>query len=365
MKNLEPVYVLVAGGTGGHLFPAISLASTLSEAGKRVILFTDERAEAWAQSKHIEKVFVLHFKYANHGWRKIFFLLRLMRYGLKGLWLFLKDRPVVVVGFGSYVSAPILLASQLLKIPTVIHEQNTILGRANRILAKRVKRIATGVKDITTPYPDKQIFVGNPVRKEILKLYNHPHVSPGESDNVNILIIGGSQGADIFSQVIPHVLTSFDEAEQKRLKVCQQVSRSWMKKTGLLYKESFIEVNLQEFFKEMPALLQWSHLAIARAGASSLTEFSIAGIPSILVPFARSRDGDQLHNAKYYQSHGAAIVIEESDFSPEYLKKTLDSLIHSKEKLQKMSDAAKSLAMPDANQKFCDLVIQIAELDKH
>lgn len=349
-------YVLVAGGTGGHLFPALSLAATLSQFGKPIILFTDERAESWIDSKHLERVWICRFG-PNRGKRKVSFLLRLIGCGLKSLFLFIKDRPEVVVGFGSYVSAPALLAAQILGIPTILHEQNNILGRANRILAKRARCIATAMKEIRGLGPKvPHVFVGNPVRPHIAQLYTEAYKAPSPSDSFHILIIGGSQGSEILSQILPEAITRLKPEECKRIKVCQQVVEKQWKKVGLLYKKTHIEANLAPFFSNMPALLQWAHVVIGRSGASSLSEYATAGLPSLLIPFAKSLDGDQLYNARYFEQEGAAKVLLEEDFTIEHIQAILREWMNAPETLEQMSASAKRLATPDASQRLAEII---------
>lgn len=351
-------YVLVAGGTGGHLFPAISLAKALKEAGKKVVLFTDERAFPYVKEPNeFDKIIINNFGFNSYRGklRKVLFYCKLMFCGLKNLAQFIINRPKIVIGFGCYSSAPTIFAAQLLGIPTVLHEQNSIIGRANFFLQKMARCVATGFETVANLDKKKQIYVGNPVRKNIMPLIRKDYLVP--DSNFNIFILGGSQGADLFSEVIPKSFRSLPLEMQKRIKICHQVRKENLVETKILYRESISEFELKPFFDNIDEIYDWAHLIISRGGASSLSEISIVGLPAILIPLAKTLDSDQLYNARYYEKNGACVVVEEKDLNAKDLGKLIEKLINNGELLKNMSVNSRKLATPDATSKLLEAVI--------
>lgn len=353
MKLKNKPYILVAGGTGGHLFPALSLAKILKQKGKVVYLYTDERALVWVDKNQIDKVIVNKFNKKN----KIEFLKNLFMCGFKSLINFIKERPKVVIGFGGYPSAPTCLAAELLFVPTIIHESNAIIGRANKILSKMAKFVATGFSEVINLSREKQKFVGNPVRENIKKLFYSEYIPPKECENFNILVIGGSQGAKLFADIIPNSIKNISCENQKRICIKQQVPLQFLEKVDSIYSQSSSKYKLESFFNNMDELFSWAHLVISRGGASSLTEIMISGRPSIVIPLGKTLDNDQLLNATYYDKKGASVMIEENDLSEELLTITIENLMNSPDTLSMMSNVAKSLVNPNADNYFADKII--------
>lgn len=359
MKSLDQFYVVVAGGTGGHLFPALSLAETLSRAGKRVGLFTDERAAALgSENKYVEQTWQWNFRRSGVWWKKPLFFLSLLGCFLFSLKLFCQRRPAAVVGFGCYVCGPVVLAAQLLRIRTIVHEQNAVLGRANRILAKRAKCVATGLPAVTGLTGCNTRFVGNPVRSKIAQLHAHIYTPPEKQGSIKVLILGGSQGSIFLAERLAQSLSLVSEPLRKRLQVCHQVPESMHDRVTQTYQRAGIEAHLSPFFRNMPALLPWAHVIVARAGASSLAEIAIAGLPSVLIPFAGSLDGDQLRNARVFEAAGAAKCFVETEAAATELALYLERLLLDPERLARMSEAARTLAIVDAAHQLARLVIE-------
>ncbi|MDR3285081.1 MAG: undecaprenyldiphospho-muramoylpentapeptide beta-N-acetylglucosaminyltransferase [Holosporales bacterium] len=348
----KTVYVLAAGGTGGHLFPAISLAKQLKSKGGIIYLFTDERTKDWIEKDCFDKIFIFYFGSFSGFLNKILFFVRLLKCGMKSLFLFIKKKPAVVIGFGGYPSAPPVFAAQILCIPTIIHESNAVLGRANAILAKMATLVATGFPEVSRLKENRLTFVGNPVRHEIKELYNSSYIPPQKERPFNILVIGGSQGARIFSQIIPETIKKIEKNWQKRIKIRQQARKELIEQTKIAYTNTLAHIEIQPFFYDMKNALSWAHLVISRGGAMSLSEIMITGKPSIIIPLEKTLGGDQLFNASFFERKGAAIMIQEKDLSAEMLSIIIQNLLNSPEELKRMSNVAKALAAPDADTRF-------------
>ncbi|MDR0631603.1 MAG: UDP-N-acetylglucosamine--N-acetylmuramyl-(pentapeptide) pyrophosphoryl-undecaprenol N-acetylglucosamine transferase [Holosporales bacterium] len=374
MKNL---YVLAAGGTGGHLFPAESLAQELKARGYTVVLFTDERVDKWVRKECFDRVVVSTFrekaKMKQHPsiWslfkyvgvdctkdiKKVTFVTRLVACGIKSLLMFLWQRPRAVVGFGGYPSAPTVLAAQLLGIRSVLHECNAIIGRANKVLARNASAITTGFRQVVNlndKIKHKQIFIGNPVRGAIADLANVPPISL--EDELCILVVGGSQGARLFANVVPDAVLQLPK--DIRMRVTMQVGEDDIQRIDRLFKQHGVDAELAPFFYDMSDKLAHSHVVISRGGATSLAEFAASGIPSILVPLESSRDGDQLYNAMRFEANGAAVLMRESTFSASSLCGVLSEMYANRNVLREMSNAAREMYAPDAGKRLADAVTQ-------
>ncbi|GHS91077.1 UDP-N-acetylglucosamine--N-acetylmuramyl-(pentapeptide) pyrophosphoryl-undecaprenol N-acetylglucosamine transferase [Alphaproteobacteria bacterium] len=348
--------MLAAGGTGGHVFPALSLARVLKQRGHRVVLFTDERAEPWVQPQDFARIFVTHLKKTHGRTTRLSFALRLLGCGVKSLAFFVRHRPAVVVGFGGYPSAPTVLAAQWLRIPFVLHECNALLGRANERLMPKARAVTTGFPEVSKIDAKKQIFVGNPLRQEFEALKAHSYEPPQKSGPLNLLVLGGSQGSHIFSSTVPLALQALPQEFLRRLSLVQQVREADAETVKHGYARLGVSATLRPFFKDVAQQLDSAHMIISRSGALTLAEIAAAGLPSILVPLAHSRDGDQFANASHYRDAGAAVLMEEKDFVPEKLKNVLLELFENAEVLKKMSLAARKKACFHATEKMADEV---------
>jgi UDP-N-acetylglucosamine--N-acetylmuramyl-(pentapeptide) pyrophosphoryl-undecaprenol N-acetylglucosamine transferase len=354
----------------------MSLAKVLKSRGHTVVLFTDERAIQWVDSSCVDKVIVSRFR-PSHSTRllgkfhKRALAIGLLRCGVRSIFSFMWKRPNAVIGFGGYPSAPTILAAQLLNIPSVVHECNAILGRANAILMKRARAVTTGFPTVSTRYTTKtghravkpmaiahQQFTGNPVSPKILRLTNIPYSLP--SDGVfNIFIMGGSQGASLFSRVVPEAIKQL--AAKVKVRVIMQTRDEDISTSKYVYEQARIEAVLAPFFTNIDEILQWAHIVISRSGALSLAEIATAGVPSVLVPLANSLDGDQLYNAMQYEENGAAIVVQEHMFTTAKLVSVLDELCHSGDALIGISQAVRKMYVTDAAER---LAMAIASVER-
>lgn len=367
MKKKEPrkerPIVLVAGGTGGHVFPAISVALFLKRLGKKVIFITDERAEKWVRNaKKLSDSVVVHPLRRTSGRTSLWeFISRLLTSAGRSGWRFVRQRPAVVVGFGGYPASAPLLTAQILGIPTIIHECNCLLGRANAVL-RPLAVLTTGfpvLNGVPLDKVDDGIFVGNPLREEFDSLKKRIYEPP--KGTIRLLVTGGSQGSDFFAKLIPAALESLPQEVRGRLEVTHQVSDLLRPSVEAVYKRAGITCTLRPFFDDMPAQMAKAHLIIARSGALTVTEIMAAGLPSVLIPLGCSRDGDQLTNAQYCQEANAAVYLTEERATPKGLADTLQSLLTAPERLLQMSQAAKAIVRLDATERLAKLTLNLCE----
>ncbi|HEX8669646.1 MAG TPA: undecaprenyldiphospho-muramoylpentapeptide beta-N-acetylglucosaminyltransferase [Allosphingosinicella sp.] len=353
-------YVLAAGGTGGHMIPAHALAEELIRRGHRVALVTDDRG---ARIPGLFDGVQVHILPAGRlsggpvGWfravRKIF-TGRAMASRLYETF-----RPSAVIGFGGYPALPALMAAQRDRIPTLIHEQNAVLGRVNRLVAGKVSAIATSyaqVDRLSKSHAGKAHLVGNPVRDEVLALREQPYPALSTEGVFRILVTGGSQGATVLSQVVPEGLGLLPEHFRRRLQVTQQCRGEDIEEVRARYAALGIPAELATYITDMPDKLAWSHLVIARAGASTIAELTAAGRPAILIPLPGATDDHQTANAREMVKAGGARAIQQRSFTPIELAKQMQKLGLDPEGLAKAAARARSVGRPDAGRDLADLV---------
>jgi UDP-N-acetylglucosamine--N-acetylmuramyl-(pentapeptide) pyrophosphoryl-undecaprenol N-acetylglucosamine transferase len=355
--------VVAAGGSGGHLFPAEALAEVLIARGWRIVLATDGRGARFAEGFPAEERIGLSAATFRSGDP-----VGMVRAGLtigQGVLqahaAFGRLKPSVVVGFGGYPSLPAMLAAFTRKIPTVIHEQNAVIGRANRLLAGRASAVACAfptLKKAPAAVAARAVVVGNPIRPPVRALYDRPYRRPAKT--IHLLITGGSQGARLLSELPPTAIQLLPEALRARLKVHQQTRTDSIDLARAGYAEAMVEAEIAPFFRDMASRLGEAHLVIGRAGASTCCEIAVAGKPAILVPLKVSLDDDQGQNAKLLADAGAAEIISEDQLTPEVLAAALRRLFEHPAELAKMAAAARSVAVPDAAEKLADLVERTA-----
>ncbi len=358
------VAVVAAGGTGGHLFPAEALARVLTERGWRIVLATDARGAAYAEHFPAEERLALDAATFRTGdpigmTRGAFRIAAGVGQARKA---FLRLRPSVVVGFGGYPSLPALLAAPALKIPTVIHEQNAVLGRVNRFLAGRAAAVACAFPTLeraSKKVKRKVHVVGNPIRPEIRALYDQPFPKPGIG-SIRILVTGGSQGARLLSECTPAAIARLPEDLRFRIHVTQQTRPDSMENARRIYGNALVECELSPFFRDMAGRLSRSHLVIGRAGASTVSELAAVGRAAILVPLAIAMDDHQRLNAKLLTDVGAAEAIPEKQLTPERLAAAILAFTSEPDALSKAAEAARSVARPDAAERLADLVEGVA-----
>ncbi|MBW9062502.1 undecaprenyldiphospho-muramoylpentapeptide beta-N-acetylglucosaminyltransferase [Rhizobium herbae] len=355
--------MLAAGGTGGHLFPAEALAHELKELGYRVHLVTDSRAERYAGKFPADEIHVVPsatigsknpLKVAGSLWT-LWSGIRVARR------LMAKVRPKVVVGFGGYPTIPPLLAATGMGIPTMIHEQNAVMGRANKALAKRVKAIAGGfLPETNGPYAAKTVTTGNPVRPAVLEAAKVPYQPSGEGEEFRLVVFGGSQGAQYFSKSVPTAISLLDDGLRARLRVTQQARVEDMPMVEGCVAKLEMSADIAPFFNDMAERIAKAHLVICRSGASTVSEIAVIGRPAILVPYPYALDHDQAANAAAIAATGGAKVIAQAELSAEKLSRILTEAMNNPAKLAGMAARAKQAGKPDAARLLAAMVEAIA-----
>ncbi|HEV2078829.1 MAG TPA: undecaprenyldiphospho-muramoylpentapeptide beta-N-acetylglucosaminyltransferase [Allosphingosinicella sp.] len=356
-------FVLAAGGTGGHMIPAHALAEELIDRGHSVALITDARGA---------KIPGLFGKAETHilpagrlsggplGWLRA--ASNILAGRATASRLYREPRPAAVVGFGGYPALPALLGARASGIPTIIHEQNAVLGRVNRLLAPRVDAIATAYPEVDRlkpRYRAKTELVGNPVREEVLALRSQPFQPLGDDGFFRVLVTGGSQGASILSEVVPHGLSLLSEEFRGRLQVTQQCRAEDIEQVRARYSEFAIPAELATYLPNLPELLASCHLFVGRAGASTIAELTAAGRPAILVPLPSATDDHQSANAREMVKAGGARMIPQSEFTPERLADEMNLLGMDADKLAEAAAHARAVGHPDAARDLADLVERI------
>ena len=356
-------FVLAAGGTGGHMVPAHALAAELRSRGHGVLLITDDRG---ARFPGLFEGMPVHILPAGRlgggpiGWLKAFGSVVKGRGEAKRLYR--ERRPDAVVGFGGYPAFPSLLAASAMNIPTVLHEQNAVLGRVNRLLAGDAEAIGTAydrVDRLKRKFAGKTVLVGNPVREEIARLGELPFPPFDEIAPLKILITGGSQGATVLSQVVPEGLGLLEPSLRRRLQVVQQCRPDDIDRVRGRYAELGIPAELMTYIEDIPEKLADAHLVIGRAGASTIAELTAAGRPAILIPFAAATDDHQTANAREMTRAGGARTIQQDSFTPEVLARQIEAMAADPVALNNAAARALSVGRPHAARDLADVVERV------
>ena len=360
----QKLIVLAAGGTGGHLFPAEALARELLERGFRVALVTDRRGQAFGE--RLGGVDLHRIRAGRFGAGVVSKMVGVAELALGTLEAkrLLRDlAPACVVGFGGYPSVPTMLAASRLGLPSLIHEQNAILGRANRLLVSRVQRLATAFAEIGGLRPEDRARVtltGNPVRPAIAAQRGTPYPALGPETPFLILVLGGSQGARVLSEIIPHAVSRLSRPLRQRIKIAQQARPEDIEAVRLAYAENGADAELASFFDDVPARMAQAHLVISRAGASTVAELAMIGRPAILVPYLHAMDDHQTANARAFAMSGGAWVMPQAAFTVEALAAKLEAFTASPESLVRAASASYAQGRPDAARALAELVSQAA-----
>jgi UDP-N-acetylglucosamine--N-acetylmuramyl-(pentapeptide) pyrophosphoryl-undecaprenol N-acetylglucosamine transferase len=356
-------FVLAAGGTGGHMVPAHALAAELRKRGHGVLLITDARG---AKIPGLFENVPVHVLPAGRLGGGPLGLLKAAMAVLAGrreaCALYREHRPDAVIGFGGYPAFPSLLAANAAGIPTILHEQNAVLGRVNRLLAGRATAIATAYKQVDRlkqSCEGKVVLVGNPVREAVAKLGEMPFPLFDDSAPLRILVTGGSQGATILSQVVPSGLGELTTSLRLRLQVVQQCRPDEIDNVRARYAELKIPAELTTYIEDMPAKLGDAHLVIGRAGASTIAELTAAGRPAILIPFPSATDDHQTANAREMERAGGARMIPQPDFTPETLARLIEVIASEPEALANAAARSLSVGRPHAARDLADLAERV------
>ena len=350
--------LLAAGGTGGHMFPAQSLAENLKAEGWDVALMTDARGQKHSGRIPADKI--IEVQAASISPRKPI-------QAIKGIWklakgvgqakAFIRDwKPDIIVGFGGYPAFPAMRAAQSMKLPTILHEQNAVLGRVNRVFAAKANHVVSGFDVLEKVSPKAKVqFLGNPMRVQIMDAVPTSYEPP--TGVINLLCVGGSLGARILSQTIPKAIALLPSELRGRIKMVQQTTESEVKTARTLYAEMGVEAICETFFSDIETHLAKAHYIIARAGASSVAEIALMGKPSLLIPLAIAMDDHQTINARSLEGHGAADILPESEFTPESVANILQDRLNDSNWLSSAAASARTLGRPNAAHDLAQLVI--------
>lgn len=355
--------LLAAGGTGGHVFPAEALAHELAARGWSVHLATDDRAGRYAGTFPAEAIHPIASSTigAKNPIAVIKAFWTIWRGVRQASGLIARIKPAAVIGFGGYPTLPPLYAATRRSVPSMLHEQNAVMGRANKALAAKVKAIAGGfLSDTSGPYAAKTVVTGNPVRPAVIEASKTPYKTPGASDPFRLLVFGGSQGAQFFSDAIPPAIAALPEAERRRLVVTQQARAEDEAKVRKAYASLGISAEVSPFFGDMAERLASAHLVISRSGASTVSEIAVIGRPALLVPYPYALDHDQAANAATLAAAGGAEVHQQPTLTPERLAALIGGLMAAPDRLSAMAAAARSAGKPDATRLLADLAEAIA-----
>lgn len=360
--NPAPLVVVTTGGSGGHIFPAEAICGALIQKGYQVAFVTDKRGKAFTSLPGVQTYKLMSEAVARRTFfNKVIAVVKLFFGAAQALRLLQKLKPAAVIGVGGYASFPAVLAAHLWGIPVVLHEQNAVLGRANRILAKGSRLIATSFSPTKrVPSNLKQLRVGMPARSKILEKENSPY--PPHEDTFHLLVFGGSQGASFFSRIFPEVLLQLPEDLKKKLVLTQQARPEDLEYVRAIYKgQPFVKVTVESFFDNMPELLADSNLVVSRGGASTITELEVIARPAMIVPLPTAADDHQTENAAQFCDSGAGWLIPEKGFNSLRVAERLASLMTNKDELTIASKQAYNRAMPKAAEMIVDAVTNIIE----
>ncbi len=359
---MEPLLIIAAGGTGGHMFPAQALAEEMLRRGWRVKLSTDIRGARYAGNfpEAVTREVVKSATTARGGMlAKLAVLPRIAMGAFKTWQSFRKDRPAVVVGFGGYPALPAMIAAWVMRLPRMVHEQNGVLGRVNKVFATRVDLVACSVWPTVLPKGAVSEHTGNPVRSAIMAKAGSPYITPGDYP-MHLLVIGGSQGASILSDVVPKALGLLPRALQDRLRVSHQARDADHDTAVAAYDALGLRATVQPFFDDVPARMAESQLVISRAGASSVADLTVIGRPSILIPLAIATHDHQTANARGLVQAGGTVMVAENELTPALLATHIGEILSDPDRADFMASAALKLGRPDAAETLADAVQQLA-----
>jgi UDP-N-acetylglucosamine--N-acetylmuramyl-(pentapeptide) pyrophosphoryl-undecaprenol N-acetylglucosamine transferase len=358
---MAKLLLIAAGGTGGHMFPAQALAEAMLARGWRVKLSTDDRGARYAggfpAEVKIEQVASATF--ARGGMvAKLLVPFRLVGGVLGAIWSQLRDRPEVVVGFGGYPSIPALSAAWVLRRPRMIHEQNGVLGRVNQVFARRVDKVACGTWPTALPTSVTGEPTGNPVRQAVLDRAAAPYIPPGDYP-MSLVVIGGSQGARILSDVVPAAVALLPESLRANLRIAHQARDEDGVRAAAAYDAAGVRAEIAPFFSDIPRRLSEAQLVISRSGASSVADISVIGRPAILIPYAAATGDHQTANAKGLADAAAAVVIQEKELDAGALAGHIAAILEDPHRAETMARAALGEGKPDATARLVALVEEL------
>ena len=354
--------VLATGGTGGHVFPAEALAGELETRGMPFELITDSRGRQWQGALARRPIHYIRSASPSGSLGRRLRALPELALGFAQAWRLLgRIAPAAVVGFGGYATVPTLMAARMRRLPIMLHEQNAVLGKANRLALSAAARIATSFAEtkFVAPGDSRNALVGNPVREPIRAMRGTAYRAPAAGRVIDLLVFGGSQGAAVFSQIVPRAILALPVDLRSRLRLVQQCRHEDLQAVRTSYAQGGVVAETAPFFKDMAQRLAAAHLVIARSGSSSVSELGTIGRPSILVPYPHAVDDHQTANARAFEAAGACMVIPQPDFTAERLARDLTSLFEAPDRLAGMAAAAHRAGRPDAAARLADIVADL------
>jgi UDP-N-acetylglucosamine--N-acetylmuramyl-(pentapeptide) pyrophosphoryl-undecaprenol N-acetylglucosamine transferase len=354
------VIVLSAGGTGGHLFPAQALAGELARRGRDIVVMTDARFANYATAFPRAGIEIV----PSSPFNTIAAPFKIAAGIAIAFAKLLKLKPAAVIGFGGYPSVPVMLAANLARLPTAVIEQNAVVGRANRLVMNQVRVMAAAfpIARFAPTDRSKIVLTGNPLRPEVEALWGTPYNMPEDGGPLRLLVFGGSQGARVFSEVVPAALTRLPHDMKMRLSVVQQCRPEDIEQVAEIYRNAEIRAELQPFFSNLPGRMAEAQLVIARAGAGTVAELMAIGRPAILVPLPGALDDNQTPNADILAKAQGGWRVAQADFSPDSLAQTLIRIFSEPLTLASRAAAAHALATPNAAGKLADVVENLARV---
>lgn len=348
--------LLTGGGTGGHLFPAIATAQEfLNQDDRTEVLFVGTRRKVDTKSLSLygfaSKTITCYGLKGKNILQLLRALVSLPVAYTQAIRIIKEFKPDVLVGVGGYVTGPVVAAGKSLGIPTVIHEQNSIPGLANRKLGAIVDRVCLSLPGSGTLFPsEKVVYTGNPVREKILDLAATKTKAP--SQRRQLLVLGGSQGAHAINELVPKALAGLTEENSAQLQVAHQTGAKDVDDVRRAYKEASIDAVVEPFFADIHELYAKAELLISRAGATTLSEIAVLGIPAILIPYPYAADNHQETNGNYYVQGGGALQFLQQELSPELLRENIVRLLDDEKELERMAVSMKKLSYPDAHKRI-------------
>lgn len=351
--------LIAAGGTGGHMFPALALREVLVGRGHEVTLLTDERGARYL-SQDLPRRLVTAGSPSGSPWARARGVMRLARGFVESLAVVRRLRPAAAATFGGYASAPAALAAAAARVPLLVHEQNAVFGRANRLVARFARVVALSfeaTREVPAGGRFRRVIAGNPTRPGFADAIKAPAVSDAR---FRVLVLGGSQGARVFSDVIPAAVALLPAELRGHLNLAQQCRPEDLDRTGAAYAGLGFTADLASFFADVPARMARADLVIARSGASTIAELLALGRPSLLVPYPHAADDHQTANANALHTAGAAVLMPQASLTPERLAGELERLMRTPDSLAAMAAAARRLARPDAAERLADALAALA-----
>jgi UDP-N-acetylglucosamine--N-acetylmuramyl-(pentapeptide) pyrophosphoryl-undecaprenol N-acetylglucosamine transferase len=357
-------FVLSAGGTAGHLYPAQALAGELMRRGETIVVMTDARFKNYETAfpgAAVETVPSAAFSDRSVA-RLVAAPFEIMGGIVMSLVKLARIRPAVVVGFGGYPSVPVMLAAIVSRVPTAILTPDALLGRANRLVMNKVNLIAANFPLVRFLPKDmsRVVYTGNPLRPEVVTLEGAPYEPPVEGGPLRLLVFGGSQGARFFSEVVPPAVAMLSTDLRSRLEIVQQCRAEDLEAVKASYIASGVKAELAAFFSDLPVRMAAAHLVVARSGAGTVSELALIGRPAILVPLPHALDDNQTPNADALASVGGGWRIRQSELTPAKLAEMLTTAFSARGDLARRAAAARTIARPDSTARVADAIQSLA-----